>query len=71
MNSILFRFMCCALLIFKVQLLGGNLEQKIFGRLGRRTKKRGAILGTVLGVQINAVFTSMLNMTDKPTDADY
>lgn len=33
--------------------------------------KGRAILGTALAIQINAIFISVLNVTDKSTDADY
>lgn len=53
--------MCCALLIFKVQW---KCETEDIPQIRLKNKEKCVILGSALGVQMNATFTSMLNMAE-------
>lgn len=58
-EKILLRFMCRALLIFKVQW---KCETENMPQIRLKNKEKCVILGSALGVQMNATFTSMHNM---------
>lgn len=53
--------MCCALLIFKVQW---KCETEDIPQIKLQNKEKCVILGSALGVQMNATFISMLNMAE-------